>query len=89
MEAELTIQDISKAEKEEACEPDNGSPVARDPVRQGNPAQALELIRSWLEEDDGGEQQKTFEALTAGIDETRKELGQRLLFPKELQGVSW
>lgn len=85
----MTIQDINKAEKEEASDPDNGSPVARDPVRPGNPTQALELIRRWLEEDDGGEQQETFEALAAGIDETRKELGQRLLFPKELRGVTW
>ena len=85
----MTTQDIGRAGTEEPIIADNGSQGAPDPVRPSNSMLALELMRHWLEEDDEGEQQRTFEALAAGINETRKELGQRLIFPEELRGVTW
>ena len=45
------------------------------------------LIRSWMDEDDGGEQRETLEYLVRALDEGR--LSDRKLFPEELKGKSW
>ena len=45
------------------------------------------LIRSWMNEDDGGEHRETIEHLAGALDEDR--LSDRKHFPEELKGKSW
>ena len=45
------------------------------------------LIRSWMDEEDAGEQRETIEYLVRALDEDR--LSDRKLFPRELKGKSW
>ena len=45
------------------------------------------LIRSWMDEDDSGEQRETIEYLVRALDEDR--LSGRELFPEELKGKTW
>ena len=45
------------------------------------------LIRSWMEEEDAGEQRETIEYLVRVLDEDR--LSGRKLFPGDLKGTSW
>jgi hypothetical protein len=47
----------------------------------------VNLLQSWIDEDDGGEQQETGEYLIHALDEDR--LSDRKLFPPELKGVTW
>ena len=39
------------------------------------------LLQSWIDEGDEQEQRETFEALKQGLNETRSENGERLIFP--------
>ncbi len=45
------------------------------------------LLRSWLVEDDQGEQKETWDYLVKALDEDRS--SDRKLFPPELKGSSW
>ena len=47
----------------------------------------VQLVQSWIDEDDTDEQRETLEYLIHALDEDR--LSNRKLFPKELQGKSW
>jgi hypothetical protein len=47
----------------------------------------VNLLQSWLDEDDSKEQQETGEYLIHALDEDR--LSDRKLFPPELKGVTW
>jgi hypothetical protein len=50
-------------------------------------AKSVNLLQSWMDEEDGEEQQETGEYLIQALDEDR--LSDRQLFPIELKGVSW
>ncbi|WP_413165479.1 hypothetical protein ACL6C3_03760 [Capilliphycus salinus ALCB114379] len=50
-------------------------------------AKAVNLLQSWLEEEDIQEQKETGEYLIQSLDEDR--LSHRKLFPVEMKGVSW
>jgi len=53
-----------------------------------NPQTELaELLQSWIDSDDAGEQKETGEFLIRALDEDR--LSDRPLFPAELKGVTW
>lgn len=45
------------------------------------------LLRSWIDEDDAGEQRETGEYLVSTLDDDR--LSDRKLFPTELKGHTW
>jgi hypothetical protein len=47
----------------------------------------VNLLQSWIDEDDVQEQQETGEYLVQALDEDR--LSDRKLFPNELKGVTW
>ena len=47
----------------------------------------VNLLQSWIDEDDTQEQQETGEYLIQALDEDR--LSDRKLFPSELRGVTW
>jgi hypothetical protein len=47
----------------------------------------VNLLQSWIDEDDGEEQKETGEYLIQALDEDR--LSNRQLFPVELKGVTW
>jgi hypothetical protein len=47
----------------------------------------VNLLQSWIDEDDTQEQQETGEYLIQALDEDR--LSDRKLFPDELKGVTW
>ena len=47
----------------------------------------VNLLQSWIDEDDVQEQQETGEYLIQALDEDR--LSDRKLFPSELKGVTW
>jgi hypothetical protein len=50
-------------------------------------AEAIALLQSWIDADDGGEQQKTGDYLIRTLDEDR--LSDRKLYPKELERETW
>ncbi|MCG5058521.1 MAG: hypothetical protein KA714_11090 [Limnoraphis sp. WC205] len=50
-------------------------------------AKTVNLLQSWLEEEDVQEQTETGEYLILSLDEDR--LSHRKIFPVEMQGVSW
>ena len=50
-------------------------------------AQAVNLLQSWLDDEDDKEQQETGQYLIHALDEDR--LSARKLFPLELKGVTW
>ena len=60
-------------------------------VQGGLPEGRLEglgaLIRSWMDDEDAGEQRETIEYLVRTLDEDR--LSGRKLFPEELKGKTW
>lgn len=47
----------------------------------------VELLQSWIDDDDVEEQKETGDYLIHALDEDR--LSDRKLFPKDLEGVSW
>jgi hypothetical protein len=47
----------------------------------------VDLLQSWMDEDDSEDQQETGEYLIRVLDEDR--LSDRKLFPDELKGVTW
>lgn len=57
------------------------------PISPERRAEAIALLRSWVEEGDEEEQRETGEYLIRALDEDRPE-GQKL-FPPELKGVTW
>jgi hypothetical protein len=50
-------------------------------------AKSVNLLQSWMDEEDALEQQETGEYLIHALDEDR--LSDRKLFPVELKGVTW
>lgn len=50
-------------------------------------SQLVNLLQSWIDEDEAQEQQETGEYLINALDEDR--LSNRKLFPVELKGVTW
>jgi hypothetical protein len=54
---------------------------------QENSTKLVNLLQSWIDEDDTAEQQETGEYLIQALDEDR--LSDRKLFPSELKGVTW
>ncbi len=49
--------------------------------------EVVELLQSWIDEDDSEEQKETGEYLVRALDEDRT--SDRKLFPQELKGVTW
>jgi hypothetical protein len=49
--------------------------------------EAVNLLQSWIDDEDVDEQQATGEYLIHALDEDR--LSERKLFPAELKGVTW
>jgi hypothetical protein len=47
----------------------------------------VDLLQSWIDEDDSAEQKATGQYLVRALDEDRT--SERKLFPEELKGVSW
>ncbi|WP_309739522.1 MULTISPECIES: hypothetical protein [unclassified Chamaesiphon] len=54
---------------------------------QNKSTKLVNLLQSWIDEDDTQEQQETGEYLIQALDEDR--LSDRKLFPDELKGVTW
>ncbi|BAZ30473.1 hypothetical protein NIES4074_29330 [Cylindrospermum sp. NIES-4074] len=54
---------------------------------QEKQSQLVNLLQSWIDEDEAQEQQETGEYLIQALDEDR--LSERKLFPIELKGVTW
>ncbi|MBD2298233.1 hypothetical protein H6G80_08905 [Nostoc sp. FACHB-87] len=50
-------------------------------------AQAVNLLQSWIDDEDGEEQQETGQYLIHALDNDR--LSERKLFPSELKGITW
>ena len=50
-------------------------------------AEAVNLLQSWLDDEDDEEQQETGRYLIHSLDEDR--LSERKLFPLEMKGVTW
>ena len=50
-------------------------------------AQAVDVLQSWIDDEDVEEQQETGQYLIQVLDEDR--LSERKLFPLELKGVTW
>ncbi|NJR23299.1 MAG: hypothetical protein HC786_14640 [Richelia sp. CSU_2_1] len=50
-------------------------------------AKSIDLLQSWMDEEDAAEQQETGEYLIQALDKNRSI--DRQLFPIELKGVSW
>jgi len=50
-------------------------------------AAAVNLLQSWLDDEDGAEQQETGQYLIHALDDDR--LSERKLFPLEMKGVTW
>ncbi|MDJ0737762.1 MAG: hypothetical protein QNJ47_27520 [Nostocaceae cyanobacterium] len=54
---------------------------------QEKSTELVNILQSWIDEDDAQEQQETGEYLIHALDEDR--LSHRKLFPAELKGVTW
>lgn len=50
-------------------------------------AEAVDMLQSWIEDEDVEEQQETGKYLVQVLDEDR--LSERKLFPLEMKGVTW
>jgi plasmid stability protein len=50
-------------------------------------AEAVSLLQSWIDDEDGKEQQETGQYLINALDDDR--LSERKLFPSELKGITW
>jgi hypothetical protein len=50
-------------------------------------AEALDMLQSWIDDEDGEDQQATGQYLLQALDEDR--LSDRQLFPTELKGITW
>ena len=49
--------------------------------------EAVDLLQSWIDDEDDEEQQETGQYLIQALDDER--LSERKLFPAELKGVTW
>lgn len=50
-------------------------------------AEAVNLLQSWMDAEDGEEQQETGQYLIHALDDDR--LSERKLFPPEMKGITW
>jgi hypothetical protein len=50
-------------------------------------AKAVNLLQSWIDDEDGSEQQETGQYLIHALDDDR--LSERKLFPLEMKGITW
>jgi hypothetical protein len=55
--------------------------------RRQKQAEAVDMLQSWIDDEDVEEQQETGEYLIQVLDEDR--LSDRKLFPLEMKGVTW
>lgn len=51
------------------------------------PASAIDLLQTWIDEGDEVEQRETGEYLVRALDEDRPSM--RRLYPQELKGITW
>ena len=56
-------------------------------LEQEKQTKLVNLLQSWIDEEDEQEQQETGEYLIEALDQDR--LSERTLFPAELKGVTW
>ncbi|TVQ52495.1 MAG: hypothetical protein EA366_14090 [Spirulina sp. DLM2.Bin59] len=56
-------------------------------LEQQQQAEVIDMLQSWIEDEDFIEQQETGEYLVGAIDEDR--LSDRKLFPLEMKGITW
>lgn len=56
-------------------------------LEQEKQAKLVNLLQSWIDEEDEQEQKETGEYLIEALDQDR--LSERPLFPAELKGVTW
>jgi ADP-ribosylglycohydrolase len=56
-------------------------------LRKQRQAEAVNLLQSWIDDEDVEEQQTTGEYLIHALDEDR--LSERKLFPVEMKGITW
>ncbi len=56
-------------------------------LEQQKRTQLVDVLQSWLDEEDENEQQETGNYLIEALDQDR--LGDRPLFPAKLKGISW
>ncbi|GCL50788.1 hypothetical protein NIES3804_23590 [Microcystis aeruginosa NIES-3804] len=56
-------------------------------LEQEQQTKLVNLLQSWIDEEDEQEQQETGEYLIEALDQDR--LSERTLFPAELKGVTW
>ena len=61
--------------------------IAENAPKSDRAAKFTALLKSWMEEEDNGEQAETFEYLSKVIDEDR--WSDRPHFPPELRGITW
>jgi hypothetical protein len=54
---------------------------------QQRQAEAVNLLQSWIDDEDGSEQQETGQYLIYALDDDR--LSERKLFPLEKKGITW
>ncbi len=50
-------------------------------------AKAVNLLQSWIDDEDGSEQQETGQYLIHALDDDR--LSERKLFPPKMKGITW
>lgn len=55
--------------------------------RQQKQAEAVDMLQSWIEDEDIEDQQETGEYLVQVLDEDR--LSDRKVFPPEMKGITW
>lgn len=56
-------------------------------VLRQNQTEAVNLLQSWIDDEDTEEQRETGQYLICSLDEDR--FSERKLFPPEMKGVSW
>jgi hypothetical protein len=61
--------------------------LANSLLRRQKQAKAVDMLQSWIDDEDVEEQQETGEYLVQVLDEDR--LSDRKLFPPEMKGVTW
>ncbi len=61
--------------------------LANSLLRRQKQAKAVDMLQSWIDDEDIEEQQETGKYLVQVLDEDR--LSDRKLFPPEMKGVTW
>ena len=61
--------------------------LAKSLPPQDRQTELVTLLQTWIDEEDAGEQQETWEFLIRALDEDR--LSERPLFPPHLKDITW